>query len=165
MTEACRAVEKNLVDIVEGKVCGDRLQYIEEHLKSCPGCSLLVGKFRHVWQELGRPHRIEPSLSFRSGLEQKIKAYDEKKFCSGPIFVGAQRRFRPAVAVLALLAGVFAGYEMGNVSRAYLEIPAQERAAVSPEGMFTFQYLNSFEDFPKGSIADFYLNQELKERK
>lgn len=163
--DECRRVEKNLIDIVEKRVCGDRLKDIQEHLDSCPGCSFLVKRFRPIWQELDRSQRMEPSLSFWPGLEQKVRAYEERKLRPGDFFRGSRRMLQPIVAILALIAGIFTGYQMGNVARGSGKVQAQGKiSAAATEELFTSQYLSSFEDFPKGSVADFYISHEIRKK-
>ncbi|MGB8953126.1 MAG: hypothetical protein WCC06_10755 [Candidatus Aminicenantales bacterium] len=165
MKKMCRIVNKNLVEIVEGEIGAGLLHNVKGHLKSCPECSSLIERFRHAWQELEKPLELEPSPSFWPRLEQKIKTYEEKKFRFNHVFSAVQRFLRPATVILALLAGTFAGYKLGNVPTSHPEALAQQKTPFIREEFLSFQYLSSLADFPKDSIAGFYLSQEIKEKK
>lgn len=161
----CKIIEKNLIDIIEKRVAERTLKNIQIHLNSCPKCTLLVERFSQIWKGFDQTKRIEPFVSFWPVLHQKIKAYEEHKFHSGEIFFGLKRWLRPAVVTLILLIGCFFGYQMGNVSQYYGQVQSlDETGEVALEELFTAQYLSSFEDFPMGSISDFYMSYEIKQK-
>jgi len=159
----CKIIEKNLIDIIEERVAERTLKNIQIHLKSCPKCTLLVERFSQIWKGFDQTKRIEPSVSFWPVLHQKIRAYEEQKFHLGEIFFGLKLWLRPAVATVILLMGCFFGYQLGNVSQNYDQIQSlEETGEVALEELFFAQYLSSFEDFPEGSISDFYMSCEIK---
>lgn len=159
----CKIIEKNLIDIIEKKAPENILKEIQIHLKSCPKCTLLLERFSQIWKGFDQTKRIEPSVSFWPVLHQKIKAYEEHKFHPGEIFFGLKRWLRPAVVTIILLMACFFGYQLGNFSQNYGQIQSLEEAGeVALEELYTTQYLSSFEDFPEGSISDFYICYEIK---
>lgn len=161
----CKIIEKNLIDIIEKKSPENTLKEIQTHLKSCPKCALLVEQFSQIWEVFDQTTRTEPSVSFWPALHQKIKAYEEHKFHPGEIFFGLKRRLHPAVVTIILLTACFFGYQLGNFSQNYGQIQSfEETGELALEELYTTQYLSSFEDFPDGSISDFYINYEIKHK-
>jgi len=82
---------------------------------------------------------------------KRVVAYDEKPSPGRAVFVPLRRLLRPAVAILLLVAGILAGYEMGNTTRKEFR----------PEDSFLGQLLGSFEDIPEASVADFYVGRQF----
>lgn len=165
MSADCKRVEKNLVDIVENALPEHRARELRWHMESCSSCSLLVESFALIWKNLDRAEKIEPSSSFWIKLQQKISAHEERKFRLAHIFIGVRHILRPAALVFTLIAGIFAGYQIGNVP--------QDSNATKTEGkigepilgeLITAPYLESFEDYHKGSITDFHLSSEIEKK-
>lgn len=52
------------------------------------------------------------------------------------------------------LGGIFAGHELGK----------RDRPILPPEAAFSGQVLESFENIPPGSVADFYVSRQNSEK-
>ncbi|MDH4258575.1 MAG: zf-HC2 domain-containing protein [Candidatus Aminicenantes bacterium] len=165
MVMDCIAVEKSLVAIAENSIPERRLKELRLHLESCSNCSLLVKRFTKIWQKIGRGEQIEPSSSFWIELQQKMSAREERKFWLADVFIGARRLFRPAALVFTLIAGIFAGYQIGNVPQdsGTARIEGKVRGA-NLEEPISAPYFESFEDYPKGSVTDFYLSSIIEKK-
>jgi hypothetical protein len=147
----CREVERNLVNIVEKRMDNETLDIIQGHLAACRRCAQLCQRFSRTWQNIALQNERPSSPSFFSNLLKRVVAYDEKQSPSRAVFVSLRRLLRPAVAILLLVAGILAGYEMGNITR------KESR----PEDPFIGQLLGSFEDIPEASVADFYVSRQF----
>jgi len=142
----CKFVQKNLTDIVEGKLPPELQKQIDSHLRSCNKCASLVERFAQVWQVWEQPVSIEPSPVFWPKLEQRIRESEKKKFAILPLLVGWGRLLRPIAAVATVLIGILAGYWLGN-------FPVRNGAE-----QFVDYHLGSLDDFPTGSVGEFYVS-------
>ena len=130
----CREVERNLVNIAESRMDKETLDIIQRHLVACRRCAQLCQRFGRAWQDISVQNERTPSPSFFSDLMKRVIAYDEKPSPGRAVFVPLRRLLRPAVAILLLVAGILAGYEMGNTTRKEFR----------PEDSFLGQLLGSF---------------------
>ncbi|MBN1223913.1 MAG: hypothetical protein JXB23_11755 [Candidatus Aminicenantes bacterium] len=142
-------VEKSLPEVLQIE--------IEEHLRECAKCNRLVRQFSPIWKDFASRERKAPSTSLWPALIEKIQAEKKPQLLRNKILAGVKNSLRPAVATLILLAGMFFGYHLGNV-------PDDAGELVSGQGYFS-EYLETFEDFPPGSVGDFYLKYTIQERK
>jgi len=142
----CEFVQKNLTDIVEREFPPEMQKQIDAHLSSCHRCASLVEQFAQVWQGWEQPVRIEPSPAFWTKLQRRIRESEEKTSFIRPLLVGWGRRLRPIAAMATVLIGVLAGYWLGN-------IPVRNGAE-----QFVDYYLGSLDDFPTGSVGEFYVS-------
>jgi predicted anti-sigma-YlaC factor YlaD len=150
-TNICREVERNLVNIAENRMDDEILDIVQGHLAACRRCACLCQQFSRTWQNIALQNERPSSPSFFSDLMKRVLAYDEKPSRWKDVIVSLRRFLRPAVAVLLLVAGILAGYEMGNVTR----------KEPRPEDPFVGQLLGSFEDIPQASVADFYIGRQF----
>ncbi len=153
MNPECRKVEENLVDLVEGNIPEFRQREIQKHLESCPQCGRLADRFDRLWQEFSKRDLVSPSASFWENLFCSIQA-DERPYFWGLFISGMKHSFRPAAIIFLLLLGLFFGYYLGD-------IPGGSEKAISEE-VFIDQYVQDFQDFPQGSVSDFYLKYEIQ---
>lgn len=165
MNTECRKVEENLIDFVEKRVSESLQIAIEEHCESCPHCDRLVKRFALIWQEFTKRERLTPSASFWSDLYDKIHASEKPQLLWDKIFIGFKNSLRPAAIILVLFFGVFFGYHLGNVPEGFGEIsePKDIDQKISEE-MFVDQYIQDFQDFPLGSVDDFYMRYEIQKQ-
>lgn len=147
-------VERNLIAIAENHLEKEMSRKIQMHLELCERCALLCQSFTRAWQNLAPQEERTLSPSFFSNLMKTVAAYDEKPSRWKYMFVPVLRFLRPAVMTLLLLAGIFAGYELGNISQ----------DGTRPDDSFAGRLLGSFEDIPKGSVADFYVGRQILEK-
>jgi len=152
--KACHVVERNLVDLAENNLDKETHQKIQEHLEHCERCARLSRHFIGAWQDLSSPEELSLSQATLANLMKKVVASDEHPSRWPEVFISVRRFFRPAIASLLLLAGVLAGHELGKISR--------DRAR--PEDSFAARLLQSFEDIPQGSVADFYVGRQIVEK-
>ena len=161
----CRIIEKNLIAIVEKHIPDGMLGDIQTHLESCERCELLLQNFTQAWQNLAQKERNEPSPAFSSSLMKRIEAYDQHGTGMKDILFAARRSLRPAAVAFFLLAGILAGYEIGNITENEGRTASATRLTESADDeLGTSLYLRNFEDFPKGSMADFYLSHQIPEK-
>jgi len=161
----CKIVANNLIAIVEKNIPDGMLGNIQTHLESCEKCALLLQNFTRGWENLAQKEKIEPSPAFSSNLMKKIEAYDQYGTGMKDTLFTTRCFFRPAAATILLLAGILAGYEMGNISKNEgRAAPTANFTESAFDELFIGTYLRNFEDFPKGSMADFYLSHQIPER-
>ena len=158
MDKICRAVKKKMVDYIEGKISAVEIQTIEEHRKKCHECDFLIKRFSDIWSEIHKIDILEPSDSFWPGLQAKIRAVESPQFIQDKIFSGLKMMLRPAALVLILLAGIFFGYQMGNITEDFRDIYKGETFDTEISGeIYIGRYLQDFQEIPTGSPAEFYL--------
>jgi hypothetical protein len=152
-------VKKKLIDYIEGKLPGDEIQSIEEHRKNCVECDFLIKQFSAIWSEIPRIERLQPSDSFWRGLQAKIQAFESPQFISDKIFASLKMILRPAALFMILLAGIFFGYQMGNIKDDFGDISKSEVIDADMSGKFYVEnYFQDFQEIPTGSPAEFYLH-------
>jgi hypothetical protein len=159
----CRKVEKNLIDFVEKKISEPLCDEIERHLQDCERCKHLVERFIRVWPKLSKKQRMAPSPSFWPDLLDKIQT-DEKFHQKGEILLrGLRLSFRPAVVVLIFLFGIYFGYYLGNIPQAAgLSPETRDMDTAAAEEIILDPYFQDFQDFPLGSVADFYVTPRIQ---
>ncbi len=149
-TGACAFVRSKLINIAEKEIEGAKLLDIQNHLDSCPECALIVQQFVKAWKSAAPQEEILPSAIFLPNLIKRIEAYEEQRSARKGILWAVQKILRPAALAALFLAGIFDGTEMGK----------EKKIAPASEESFTDQYLGGFEDFPPGSVADFYITYQ-----
>lgn len=165
MVMDCKGIEKSLVAIAENSIPESRLRELRLHLESCSNCSLLVDRFTAIWQKIGREEQTAPSSSFWPGLQQKMSAREKRKLRLTDVFIGIRRLLRPAALVFTLMAGIFAGYQIGNVPQGSDTANIEEKiSGANLEESISAPYFESFEDYPKGSVTDFYLSSKIEKK-
>lgn len=148
-----REVVNNLIDIVEDNIPESQKKAIHNHIASCPRCTRLVQRFALVWKELSSAEKLTPSEMLWPGLVAKIEIYENPPPLREKILAGLRHSLRPAaVSLIFLFCGLF-GYYLGNLPR--METPSSEL-------LFVEQYVQDFQDFPEGSVSDFYMQYETQ---
>jgi hypothetical protein len=148
--KACAFIRSHLISVAEKDIAGAASPDVQNHLDSCPECASLVQQFSRAWENPAPPADAQPSPSFFPRLIERIKADEElRPGRRGPLTV-VWRVLRPAAVAAVFLGGIFAGYEVGKAGK---NIP-------SPEGSFAGRFLDSFDNIPRGSVADFYISRQ-----
>jgi predicted anti-sigma-YlaC factor YlaD len=151
--KACAFIQSNLISIAEKEIEGATPLEIQNHLDSCPECAFLVQRFVRAWKNLVPQEEVRPTPAFFPNLIKRIEAYEDLRSGRKGILTAAWRILRPVAVAAVFLGGIFAGNEMGKTGK----IPPM------PEESFTGRFLDSFENIPRGSVADFYVShQNLK---
>jgi hypothetical protein len=149
----CREVVNNLIDIAEDNLPESQRDSIQNHIASCPQCTRLVQRFALVWEELSSAKKLTPTESFWPGLWARVEEYEKSPPLWEKIILDLKNSLRPAAASLILLLGGLFGYHLGNFP--HTEIP-------SSEVLYVEQYVQDFQDFPEGSVSDFYMQYEIE---
>jgi hypothetical protein len=148
--KACAFIRGHLISVIELNAAGALSPEILMHLDSCPECALLCQRFARAWESPAVPERIQPAPSFFPGLIGRIEADEELSSGPKPVRSLAWRILRPAAVAALFLGGILAGYEMGKAGK----------SLSSPEESFAGRFVDSFENIPRGSVADFYVNRQ-----
>ena len=149
-SRACAFIQSHLLSVIEENAVGALSPDIQQHLDSCLECAFLVQQFARAWASPDTPEQIQPSPSFFPDLIRRIEA--EEELSSGPktFRTLAWRILRPAAVAAVFLGGIFVGYEMGQAGKPVPSLKAP----------FTDRVVDSFENIPRGSVADFYVNRQ-----
>lgn len=147
---ACAFIRSHLISVAEGGLSGAALSRVKDHLASCTKCVSLVQRFSEAWENPALLPDTRPSPAFLPGLIERIEAGEKSQPGRRSVLAIAWRALKPAAIAVVLLGGIFAGHEMG-----------QRGETVSPPpAPFSGQWLDSFENIPPGSIADFYVKRQ-----
>lgn len=158
MEKDCKKTEERLLDYVEGNLPEDSIRAIEQHRKNCRRCDLLIKNFSGVWSKISERERVQISPSFWPGLQAKIQAVESPQPLSERIFSGLKMILRPAALTVILLAGLFLGYQMGNITDVFGDISNSKTLdSERPEKAYVENYFQDFQEIPTGSPAEFYL--------
>lgn len=160
----CQFIRDNLIDIVEERFPAETRKEIEAHLRSCDRCAVLTGRFAQLWQTWQDPVSVKPSPAFLSQLWQRIEKSEERKLAVPFLLSSWQRRFRTAAVVATMVIGVLLGNYLGRVpvesgSDSSQQMTRQEvqESTLPAEQLFDY-YLGGLDDFPSGSVGEFYVN-------
>lgn len=152
MSRDCRKIAENLIGIIENNIPESQKKGIQDHLTACPRCNRLIQSFAHEWKDLATAEKLTPSDRFWPELSAKIQDYEKPLSLWDKIFAGLRNSLRPAAVSLILLFGVFFGYQLGKEPRAETS---------RSEMLYVEHYLQDFQDFPDGSVSDFFTKYEI----
>jgi hypothetical protein len=152
----CKKIEEHLTDIAEKTLSLEADAAVRRHLRSCRACGALVKRFNDVWQAWDEPAPVDPSPHFWTGLSQRLQAPEETRIIALPPRPGPRQWLKPAAAAAAVLAGIFAGYHLGNFPAVHDAGASRQSNAASLA--YTDERLGYFDDYPAGSLADTYLS-------
>jgi len=147
---ACSFIRSHLIAIAEKDVPGPAFPGAQDHLDSCPECASLVQQFSRAWEDPAPPEDTEPSPFFFPRLIERIEAEKRTRASGRGALAIAWRVLKPAAVAAIFLSGIFAGHELGK----------RDRAILPPEAAFSGPLLESFENIPPGSVADFYIGRQ-----
>ena len=147
---ACKFIQNHLISVAEDGPTGVTFPGLRGHLDSCPECAALVRRFSEAWEDPDTSLGLEPSPDFFQGLIRRVEA-EEGSYPGRPgVLANAWRLLRPATVTVLLLAGMFAGHELGK----------KRQPILAPEAVFADRVLQSFDSIPPGSVADFYVSRQ-----
>jgi hypothetical protein len=152
----CKKIEKHLTDIAEKTLSREEDAAVRRHLRSCRTCEALVKRFNDVWQAWDEPAPAGPAPYFWTGLSQRLQASEQIRSFPLPPRPGLRRWLKPAAAAASVLAGIFAGYHLGNFPAIHENGASRQSNAASSQ--FADERLGYFDDYPAGSLADAYLS-------
>jgi predicted anti-sigma-YlaC factor YlaD len=160
----CQFIRDNLIDIVEERFPAETRKEIDAHLNSCKKCAVLTDRFAQLWQTWQDPVSVDPSPAFSLQLWQRIQKSEEKGLPVPFLLSGWQRRLRTTAAVAAMVVSVLAGNYLGRVpagdavdSSRQLTSQETQESTIPAERLFDY-YFGGLEDFPSGSVGEFYVN-------
>ena len=163
-TKDCKALEENLVGLIEDTLPAELGEELQAHLTGCPRCERLAGEFSAMWNALGIRAQTDPPLPLWPSVEQRLEARKAHPFLEGAILSRFVELLRPAAASLAGLLAVLAGLQLAGPAGESGSFPRPaELAAELKAEAYTSLYLEPFADIPAGSLADFYLSPESPE--
>lgn len=151
---ACSFIRNHLVVIAEKDVPGEAFPGVQDHLESCAECASLVQRFSIAWEDPAPQEDKTPSSFFFPRLIERIEAEERPRAGRQGAFAVAWRVLKPAAVAAIFLGGIFAGHELGK----------RDRSILPPEAAFSGQMLESFENIPPGSVADFYVSRQNSEK-
>ena len=167
MKTGCGKVEKNMIDLLEKKIPESLRKEIEHHMDDCPGCKRIAQQFNQVWSnfvDFSERHKATPSPLFWPGLLDKIQKKEKPHSPGNKLLRGLKVSFRPAAAALVFLLGIYFGYDLGNIPQTAEPLPeAIDMETAAAEEIIVDPYFQDFQDFPQGSVADFYVSLGIQQ--
>jgi len=127
---------------------------IRKHLDVCPECALFVQRFAQAWKSWARSEEAPPAPSFFPALLKRVEAYESSQSPRGSILPIALRILRPVALGAVFLGGIMIGHEMGKAGKS---LPPPEETSAG-------QLLESFDNIPPGSVADFLVSRQSSKK-
>lgn len=150
----CKLIENNMIDFLEGTLSPELKEQISRHLEVCPACKELADNFASIWESVSEPEEIEvPSLlwaSLQADLD-RIDSAREKKSMLRKIMPVLQ----PIAAAAAIVIVVLLGTSFGNIQT------STTQSTSNAVDLWDAYGLDSFDQFPSGSMVDLYFNAEI----
>lgn len=110
----CTDIERNLIDLLDGSIDGERRMDFESHLKGCPTCRQLLATYQPLFSELTNRAAVELPRDLWHRLQDKLNRMEESR----PSRLRLPVQWRPAISLsirsLGLIAAVVAGIFLGN---------------------------------------------------
>lgn len=145
----CKHVENKIIDYLERDVSGIERTQIEEHVRGCKKCAVIVKEFSSLWSYATSPPSSELSPYLWSRLRAKISEYEREKVFPAGIFENVLRFLKPAAYALLFIFGIVFGFSLGE---SYLDMRMFRQEVEQPI------YIEIFDNLPEGSIGEVYLN-------
>ncbi|MBN2090664.1 zf-HC2 domain-containing protein [candidate division KSB1 bacterium] len=161
----CRTIEKHILAYIKNELPQEIRIEFEDHLKNCPKCAGLVQKFGSTWKLIEAPEKITASPYFWAGIQQRMS---EKKSWGDLILEFSNRLSRwtrPAFATIAVVAGIYLGYLLGNLGQFdYQTVYISSSSKSMVEDYFNASYIPTLKSMPNTSFESIYLNMVLTEK-
>jgi len=144
-----------MIDFLEGTLPSELMEEISRHLEVCPACKELADNFASVWESASEPDEIELPTRLWASLQSDLDRIDagrEKKSIFGRIVPILQ----PIAAAAAIVVVVLLGNSFGKVPA----VTTTQSTSTSVD-LWDAYGLDSFDQFPSGSMADLYFNTDV----
>jgi len=145
----CKHIERKIIDYLEGNVSKSEQTQIEEHVRKCKKCTMMLQEFSSLWDYVTSPAKPELNPFFWTRLQAEISEREKAKMAYFVIFESAYKYLKPAVCTGLLVFGIVFGYNLG---KSYVDVRMLQQEVEEPVYVTMFDYL------PEGSIGDIYLN-------
>ena len=156
----CQKVRKKLSAFIDNELDGAMRVKLEEHLRECFSCRQELRLLSQTWEVLGIWEKIEPSDNFEAKFWQRVKEKVKERELKprARLFQWLTKIAVPssAIALIFLALGLLCGIYLGDML-----YPEENR--VLPENSLSLikenlLFLESFEDFPRESVANIYIS-------
>lgn len=149
----CQAVAPKLSAFLDGELPSADETLVRHHLEICEPCAAECESLASAWERLGELPRVEPHAHLWPGIEARLTPETARR---------GWRRWRrfPAMAALALVAGLLLGLQVGAVVVSRPASPT--RAANESDG--DSLHVQYFGDVFPGSLPDAVLNVDVETR-
>ena len=148
----CKKIRKKLVAYLDGELGEKQKLLIKRHLLECAECRKEVDLLSRTSCLLKNQPRIKSSLDFDVNLWRKINSLEKREITPHPLKRVAYI-ILPAAVAAALIIGVFMGNLVEKLTPSQnVNTPNLEEEYLSSIG------LDSFEDFPPGSLPQAYFS-------
>lgn len=150
----CREIKRHLSAYQDRELSSSRMTEIADHLQICPDCSRSFQEMNEVRDMLTQVESIESAPFFWTRLSQRLPRTTAKGWLRHGILNPTQWLTRPIFATVILTVGLIMGIYFGK-SIYHQTTPTQSITA--EQELDQFYSINTFDDFPKESIADIYV--------
>jgi anti-sigma factor RsiW len=110
----CTDIERNLIDLLDGSIEGERRMDFESHLKGCPTCRQLLATYQPLFDRFTSRATVELPGELWYKLQDKLNRMEESR----PSRLRLPVQWRPAISLsirsLGLVVAVVAGIFLGN---------------------------------------------------
>jgi predicted anti-sigma-YlaC factor YlaD len=110
----CNEIKERLIEFIEGELENSQERDFQKHLDECEECRALYNKFAAVYISADQPEELELSPDFMSRLEERVEKYEDEKVSLSEIWDYFTGKARPAIASIALIGAIIAGYFLGS---------------------------------------------------
>lgn len=144
----CQVVIDRLSAYIDGELPDEQRRAVARHLDGCPACAAVHRRLGEAWALVAEAPRVAPRVDLWPAIEARLPG--ERPAPAWHAWIGWNPF--PALATLALVAGLVLGLRMGEVivsARGRVGAPVDVRA-----GRIDVQYLGDV--FP-GSLAEVVL--------
>ena len=110
----CKEIKERLTEFIEGELEDSQERYFRKHLDECEECRATYNRFAAVYNSADQPEEFELSPDFMVRLEERVEKYEDEKVSLSEIWDYFTGKARPAIASLALIGAIIAGYFLGS---------------------------------------------------
>jgi len=148
----CKRVRQKLITYLDGELKERQKLLMEEHLSQCDKCREEVDSLLKISNFLKSWENIKPSQCLEVNFWRRVSS-GKKRY---PLFEPILRQLTPLALPAAITAALIIGIFLGNL---VLEKTISSRAGSSwEEEYISLAGLDSFQDFPSGSLSEAYFN-------
>ncbi|NIP42082.1 MAG: zf-HC2 domain-containing protein [candidate division Zixibacteria bacterium] len=110
----CKEIKDRLIEFIEGNLEDSQEKDFRKHLDECQECRALFNRFEAVYNSADESEEIELSPDFMNRLEERVEKYEDEKVSLSEIWEYFSGKARPAIASIALIGAIIAGYFLGS---------------------------------------------------